>query len=131
MTKQAKLYAYAVIATGAVTIACATALWQCQSATRFIVCLRLALLGSTLKVTLPGIEGCISPSFIPLLFSAGMMSWQETVVMAALSGILQTLWNPKRPPMTVQVLFNSANLSMAIGIGFAVAHTLAANQILP
>jgi len=130
MPKRAKFYAFTVVAAGAATVAIATALWTCQSPTRFLACLCLALLGATFKVKLPGMESSIAPNFVPLLFAAGTMSWQETVVMAAVSGVLQTLWKPKRPPMAVQVLFNGANLAIAVGVGFAVSHALAANQLL-
>lgn len=130
MPKHAKVYALTVIAIGALTVASAGVLWTSQSLTRFLVCLCLALLGSTFKVKLPGMESCISSSFIPLLFSAATMSWQETVVMAAAAGILQTLWKPGRPAMLIQVLFNGANLAIALGVGYTVSHAVAPNQLL-
>src|SRR5664279_4647366 len=130
MPNRAKHYAFAIVATGAVLLASSAALWVCQSPLRFLSCLLLALLGSTLKVKLPGMEGCITPSFVPLLFAAGTMSWQETVAMAAAAGVLQTVWKPKRAPMAIQALFNGANLAIAIGAGFAVSHSVAPNQVL-
>jgi hypothetical protein len=72
----------------------------------------------------------MSPSFVPLFFSAGAISWQETVVLAAGSGVLQTLWKPRRPPIALQVAFNGANLAIAMGAAFAVSRALGGNQIL-
>jgi hypothetical protein len=130
MPLRAKIYATAVTAAGALTLLSAAVLWTCPSAARFLGCLCLALLGSTFKVKLPGMDGSISPSFVPILFAAGTMSWQETVAMAAAAGILQTLWKPRKKPLAVQVLFNSANMVIALGAGFAVSHAVAPHPLL-
>ena len=129
MPIRAKIYASTIVAAGAITLAFAAAQWTCQSPTRFLACLCLALLGSTFKVKLPGMDSCITPSFIPFLFAAGTMSWPETAVIAAFSGILQTLWKPKRRPAPIQAFFNGANLAIAIAIGFAVSHAAAPDRI--
>ena len=68
MPTQAKSYIFAVLAAGAVMLACAATLWTCQSPIRFLACLCLAILASTFKVKLPGMEGCITPSFVPCSF---------------------------------------------------------------
>ena len=130
MPIHAKYYAWAIIATGAAAAAAAAALWTCQSPTRFLACLCLALLGATFKVKLPGMEGCISPSFVPMLYAVGTMGWQETVVMAAAAGIMQSLWRTSQPVKPIQILFNGANLAIAIGAGFAIGHSIAPDQIL-
>jgi hypothetical protein len=128
MPKQATVYAYAVVAIGALSFVAAALQWTSQSPTRFVICLLLALLGSTMKVKLPGTETCVCPSFVPFLFAVGTMSWQEAVVIAAAGGILQTLWKPKRKPMPIQVFFNAANLLIAVGVSHAVSSALAQNQ---
>ena len=130
MPTRAKIYAHTVVAAGAITLALAAALWSCQSPIRFLACLFLALLASTFKVKLPGMEGCITPSFVPLLFSVGTMTWQESVVMAAAAGFMQTLWRAQKPPMPIQVLFNGANLVLSMGSAFAISEALAGHQLL-
>lgn len=64
-------------------------LWSYPSPPLLLVCLGLALLGATFKVPVPGLTGTISPAFVPILFAAGKMNWQETVVIAALAGLTQ------------------------------------------
>ena len=130
MPKRAKQYVFAIGAAGCLTLTCAAALWICQSPIRFFACLCLTALASTFKVKLPGMDGCISPSLVPLLFAAGTMSWQETFTLAALAGVLQTLWKPKGRPQAIQVLFNGANLSLSMGCAYAISHGLAPSQIL-
>lgn len=105
MPTGAKLYAYAVVAAGAITVAIAATPWSCQSQMRFLAALCLAVLASTFKVKLPGMEGCIAPSSVPLLFAAGSHR--------LVSGIIQTLWKPKGRPQAVQVFFNGTNLDSA------------------
>ena len=71
MPRRAQQYVFALVAAGILTLASAAALWNCQSPIRFFACLCLAVLASTFKVKLPGMEVCISPNLVPLLFSAG------------------------------------------------------------
>src|SRR3954452_8110166 len=130
MPRAAKQFASTIILTGAISIGFAAALWTSPSLLQFLACLCLALLGSTFKVKLPGMEGCISPSFIPLLFAAGTMSWQETIVMASAAGVLQSLWRAKKRPQIVQVLFNGANLATAMGCAYGISHSAAPTNIL-
>ena len=130
MPMRAKSYVFTVIAAGSVTLVFAAALWNSQLPIQFLACLCLALLASTFKVKLPGMEGCITPNFVPLLFAAGTMTWQETVVIAAAAGVMQTLWKAKKPPQLIQVFFNGANLALSMGTAFAISHEVSPNQIL-
>ena len=131
MPIRAKLYAFTVVALGATTLAFAALEWSGdESLLRFFACLCLALLGSTFKIKLPGMESCITPSFVPLLYAAGTMGWQETTVMAAAAGIMQSLWRAERRPQPIQVAFNGANLAVAMGAAYAISHAVAPHQLL-
>ena len=131
MPKVANAFVFTLVALASLTLVCAALLWNCPDPARFAACACLALLASTLKVRLPGMDGCISPNFVPVLFAVGSLSWQETVVMAAAAGGMQTLWKPRaQPPQVIQILFNAANLSLAAGCAYAMSHALAGNQIL-
>ena len=130
MPTRAKQYIFAIVAAGSIILAGAALLWICPSPIRFLTCLCLAVLASTFKVRLPGMDSCITPSLVPLLFSAGTMSWQETFVMAAAAGVVQTLWKPKRRAQAIQVVFNSANLGVSMGLAYGISHAVAPHQIL-
>ena len=130
MPIRAKLYIWTIIAAGSFGIIGAAILWSCQAPTKFLACLCLAALAATFKVKLPGMESCVSPSFVPLLFAAGTMSWQEAVVMAAVAGAVQTVWKPKGRIQAIQVAFNSANLAVSMAFAFGVSHNAAPNQVL-
>ena len=50
--------------------------------------------------------------------------------MAAAAGVVQTLWKARRRPVLIQVLFNGANLAIAMGSAYAISHAIAPHQIL-
>ena len=50
--------------------------------------------------------------------------------MAAVAGVIQTLWKPKNRAQTIQVLFNGANLAVSMGLSYGISHALAPHQIL-
>jgi hypothetical protein len=58
------------------------------------------------------------------------MSWQETLVIAALAGLTQSVWRPRRSPTKLQVLFNGANLALSSGVAFGVSHRVAGSAPL-
>jgi hypothetical protein len=130
MPTPAKFYISAIVAAGSVLLAGAALLWSCPFPFRFLACLCLAVLASTFKVKMPGMESCITPNFVPILFAAGSMSWQETVVMTAVAGVVQTIWKPKGRLQAVQIFFNGANLALSMGSAYALAHWMAPNQVL-
>jgi hypothetical protein len=132
MPKRATYYAFAIVAAGTIAVVSAALFWTCNDMNRFLACVCLALLGSTFKVKMPGMEGCISPNFVPILYAMGTMGWPETVVMAGVAGLAQSLWKTKRRPLVIQVLFNAANLALAAGAGFAISHafTSGGSQLL-
>jgi len=50
-------------------------------------------------------------------------------VIAGAAGIVQSLWRAKKRPQIVQVLFNGANLAIAMGCAYAISHSAAPGQI--
>lgn len=124
MSKPARLYAFMVVAIGGLTLAGALTRWSCASSSVFLVCLGLALVGATFKVRLPGLTGTISPSFVPFLFAIGTMSWQETAIVAASAGIVQSVWRAKHFPTRLQIAFNGAMLAVSCSLAFGVSRTV-------
>ena len=73
---------------------------------------------------LPGLTGSISPGFVFLLVSVATLSWSETVAIAAVSGIVQSLWRPARRPSALQVAFNAATVAISGAVAHSLAHEL-------
>lgn len=131
MLQRVQIYAGCTVFAGALTLAAAAVQWNSNSLSSFLICLLLALIAATFKVTIPGLNSCITPSFVPIFLALGSMGWQETVVIAALAGLVQSIWQPKQGRLTnLQILFNVATLALASGSAYAVSHAVAAPKSL-
>jgi hypothetical protein len=124
MTRAAQTYAWIIILTGFAVLACAGLGWQSWSDAPFLVCLALAALAATFKMKLPNLTGTLSPAFVFLLVAVATLSWSQTVIIGAVSGVVQCLWRPKARPSALQVAFNAATMaiSAAVASGLATAN---------
>jgi hypothetical protein len=118
LARGARLYVLGVAAAGAVLLIAAVLFWESQNARRFVSYLTLAVVASTLKIRLPHMRGTMSPSFVLMLVAIAELSLAETVVLAAVAGVVQSLWRPARRPMLAQVLFNPASLALSAAFAY-------------
>ena len=88
--------------------------WQSHDSLRFASFLASAVVASVLKVRLPGVTGTVSVSFLFALIGIVDLSLPETLVVGALSMIVQCLWRPKNRPQFLQVGFNAGSVAAAI-----------------
>ena len=121
MTRTALIYAWSVIALGIAVIAASGLLWQSSHGAAFWLCLGLAALASTFKVKLPGFDSSISPAFVFQLVAAAQFTGPETVAVAVVSALVQSLWKRETRPTLLQVAFNTATLAISSGIAFDLA----------
>jgi hypothetical protein len=120
MNKSALIYAWTIIAIGAAVLLSAAFYWQSADGTAFGVCLALAVFASTLKLKLTGLTQTISPAFVFVLVSVALLSWPETVVIAASAGLVQCLWRPRATPRPVQAGFAAGGMAVAGGLAHGV-----------
>ena len=115
MRTNAKIYIAAVLCLGiGALLASIAAEPRFADPGRFIHCLVLAILASTFKIRLPRMQSSISLNFVLFIIAIGALSLTETLVMAVVATIVQSLWRPRTRPKTVQVLFNVAALSISV-----------------
>jgi diguanylate cyclase (GGDEF)-like protein/putative nucleotidyltransferase with HDIG domain len=93
---------------------------------KFACYLLIAVLASTMKVRLPGIEGTMSVHFLFVLLCIMELSLLETLAIGCAAALVQTLWKPKRKPELVKLIFNLSMTSNAIGLTYAAYHVSAA-----
>jgi hypothetical protein len=122
MPRQATLYIYCVTAVGLAMAAASIGSFAPADLQRYLAYLALAILGSMLKVKLPGLSGTISLGFLFVLLAATDLSLGETVTIAAVTGLVQTIWRTQKRPSVLQALFNIANLAISAGLAFEVSH---------
>src|SRR5216683_983184 len=103
--------------------------WHSTDPLRFVCFLAVALAASLFKVRLPGIEATMSANFLFILVGILDLTFPETLLMGCLGGLAQSLWQAKPRPRLIQVLFNFANLSIAITAAFLVFHSKFAYQL--
>jgi diguanylate cyclase (GGDEF)-like protein/putative nucleotidyltransferase with HDIG domain len=106
MSTATKLFVGITVSIGMVVLC--LALWQWQSAdlTRFLCYLAVAVLASSLKVQLPGIDGTMSVNFLFILLGAMELSLPETLVIGCTATLVQSVWQARNRLDPVKVLFN-------------------------
>lgn len=110
MPKPAKIYISWVLAIAAVVFLAGLSNWECKDLTRYLGFFYLTLLGTMLKVKLPGIIGTYSLGFVFILLGIADLSLAESLLMACGSAFVQCLWRTQRKPQAIQVLFSVCNL---------------------
>jgi len=91
---------------------------------RFVTCLVLALLGSTFKVKLPGMQGTFSISFVLALIAIAQMTLTESLVVGVAATLVQCFWRTRKRPTSLQVLFNISTLVVSLVVAFGVLSVL-------
>src|SRR6202166_1802507 len=125
MSGRARLF---IAATGAVGIwSLVHALWYWQSAdlTRFVCYLLVAVLASSLKIQLPGIDGTMSVNFLFILLSVLELSLPETLVLGCTATLAQCLFGTQQKRVPIKIVFNVLRIrGNAIAISYYAYHAL-------
>jgi hypothetical protein len=124
MPRNAKLYIALIIASGLAILLLAARSWAPANLKEFAIFLGLAVLASTLKIRIPGIESTITPNFVFLLLAVNVCSFSEVVVMAVASALIQCLWRSTKRPRLIQVAFSAAVLVLSIAVAYQLSHLL-------
>jgi diguanylate cyclase (GGDEF)-like protein/putative nucleotidyltransferase with HDIG domain len=108
------LFIYSVLIAG--TLACASAITHLHitEPVKFLCYLVLSLVAARLKVRLPGITGTLTVNFVFVLIGLADLSLPECLIVGILSAVVQCLVHARKNPALIQVLFNLANVSVAI-----------------
>ena len=128
MGRYTRLYIGTILAGGLLAFTHAMAGWQCDHPLQYLCLLAVALPASTLKVFLPGVTGTMSVSYVFVLLGMLDFSYPETVLLACLAMVIQSLWRTKNHPKILQLAFNLASTSLAVSFGFAVYRLMAGQE---
>jgi len=116
----ARHYVHGVIAAGAAAAGTAAAMWSSPDPFVWSGFLILALLTSMMKVRLPGMNGTVAANFLVTLISFAHLTWQETLAIGVLSTLFESYWRTLQRPKLLQVMFNSAAVSLSTLAAFGV-----------
>jgi len=87
--------------------------WQSTDPLKFLCYLIVALLASSLKVSLPRIEGTLSANFLFTLLAILELSLPEALVIGLVSTFGQFYWKPARQVKLVQLVFNLSQVTLS------------------
>src|SRR5947209_15823551 len=80
--------------------------WHSSDPLKFVCYLLAAVLASSFKVSLPGIEGTLSMNFLFTLLGVLEMSLPETLLIGLASTLAQFYWKPARRRKAIRLACN-------------------------
>ena len=117
---QAKMFIGTLAAMAAACFVASASHWHPGDAVQLSCYLLLATAASTLKITLPGIDGTMSVNFLFILLSVMELSFAETLLIGACAVLVQSLWRRSKSIQPVQFIFNLSQLTVASAATFLV-----------
>src|SRR5215469_15065741 len=126
---RARIFIGAMALAGAICLTAAFTHWQSSDPVKFSCYVIAALLASSLKVSLPGIEGTLSVNFLFTLLGIIELSLPETLIIGLASTLAQFYWRPARKLKPVQLIFNLSQVTVSSSAAY-VAYTLVAVHVL-
>jgi putative nucleotidyltransferase with HDIG domain len=103
--------------------------WHSSDPVKFTCYLLAGLLASSLKVTLPGIDGTLSVNFLFTLLGILELSLPETLLIVLACVLGQAYWKPARQVKTVHLVFNWAQLTVSSAMAYG-AYWLVVTRVL-
>src|ERR1035441_4649742 len=107
MPIRAKLFVAITAAAGAAAIGTACMHWDSSDPLKFGCYLVIALFASTMKVKLPGMDSTMSVHFLFVLLGVLELSLAETLVIACMAALIQSVWKNRQRSEAIKVLFRS------------------------
>src|SRR5580698_6682484 len=109
--------------------------WQSTDPVKFLSYLTVALLASSLKIKLPGINGTMSVNFLFILLGVLEMSFAETLVIGFAAVLVQSYWRSSNLK-SIHVVFNLSQLPVGtaaayVAYQFVTTHGLHRSDPLP
>jgi len=106
MPIRAKIFIALAVAAGVAVLGMACFHWHSDNSVKFGCYLSIAILASTMKVELPGIDSTMSVLFLFVLLGILELSLTETLVIGCSAALVQCFWKTRRKPEAVKVVFN-------------------------
>jgi diguanylate cyclase (GGDEF)-like protein/putative nucleotidyltransferase with HDIG domain len=110
----ARVYIAVTAALGTAVLAMNLANWESPDLLKFGAFLMVAMCSSGMRISVPGITGTLSLTFLFVLFGIVELTPAETTAMGALATLVQCYWNQPRRPRPARVAFNVATMVLAV-----------------
>ncbi len=125
MSIRARLFIGATAALGMWALAHALWHWQSADPARFVCYLLIAVLASSLKIQLPGIDGTMSVNFLFILLGVLELNLPETLVLGCTATLAQCLFGSRQKLVPIKIAFNVFGMmANAIAVSYFAYHGL-------
>jgi diguanylate cyclase (GGDEF)-like protein/putative nucleotidyltransferase with HDIG domain len=125
MPNRARLFIGATAALGAWALVHALLHYQSTDWARFSCYLLVAVLASSLKIQLPGIDGTMSVNFLFILLGILELSLPETLLLGCTATLAQCLLGARQKPVPIKIIFNVFSMmANAIALSYFAYHSL-------
>jgi diguanylate cyclase (GGDEF)-like protein/putative nucleotidyltransferase with HDIG domain len=98
----------------------ALANWHSTDPVKFLCYLAVAILASSLKIKLPGINGTMSVNFLFILLGVLELSFGETLIIGFAAVLVQSYWKSSNTLQPIHVVFNMSQLPVGTGASYGV-----------
>ncbi len=120
-----RLYVGGVIGAGCIVFAGAVVPWMPTDQVRFLVYLLLTVVASGMKVSLPGVTGTMSASYVLVISCIIQFPLSEVAVVAVVSTLVQCFWKAKQRPRVIHLLFNASVMVLSTAVAYGAYHAWA------
>ncbi len=86
--------------------------WHSTDTAKFVLYMAAAVLASSFKVSMPGVEGTMSMNFLLTLLCILELGLPETLLIGLVKTLAQFYWKPARRPKLVQLVFNLSQVTV-------------------
>src|ERR1700676_3175704 len=105
--------------------------WQSTDPVKFLSYLTVALLASSLKIKLPGINGTMSVNFLFILLGVLEMSFAETLVIGFAAVLVQSYWKSSKRLQPIHVIFNLSYLPVGTAAAYYIYQIVTTHGLHP
>ena len=116
----ARLFISAMAMAAGVCFVLAFLNWQSTDLLKFACYLTVAVLASSLKIKLPGINGTMSVNFLFILLGVLELSFAETLIIGFAAVLVQCYWKSSSRMQPVHVIFNLSQLPVGTAVSYCV-----------
>jgi diguanylate cyclase (GGDEF)-like protein/putative nucleotidyltransferase with HDIG domain len=125
MSSRARIFIGATALLGVWALSYALWHWQSVDLTRFICYLLVAVLASSLKIQLPGLDGTMSVNFLFILLSVLELNLPETLVIGCTATLAQCVLGTRQKRVPIKIIFNVFSMmANAIVLSYFTYHDL-------
>ena len=102
--------------------------WESSDTVKFLAYLAVALLASSLKIKLPGVNGTMSVNFLFILLGVLELSFAETLIIGFASVFAQCYWRSSNLK-PIHIIFNLSQLPVGTAIAYGVYQVATAHLV--